>query len=161
MKAIFLDRDGVIINNSCHYYIYKINDIEFVDGIFKNLQLLKKQGFELFIVSNQGGVAKKEYTKEDVQTVHQFMKNEFQKHNVTFRDIYYCPHHDSVEPCLCRKPSPLMIEKLMAKYEIDPSLSYLIGDSDTDIQAAQSAGIKGIKIEANKNMTPFIHDLLE
>ena len=161
MKAVFLDRDGVIINNANHYYIYRKKDVQFVDGIFENLQQLKNKGFSFFIVSNQGGIAKKQYSHQDVATVHQFLRQEFNKYGITFLDIYYCPHHDSVEPCLCRKPSSLMIEKLIAKYEIDPENSYLIGDSQTDIQAAQSAGIHSIQINANKNMKPFIHKLLQ
>ena len=161
MKAVFLDRDGVIINNAIHYYIYRKKDVQFVDGIFENLQQLKNKGFSFFIVSNQGGIAKKQYSHQDVATVHQFLQQEFSKYDITFLDIYYCPHHDSIEPCLCRKPSSLMIEKLIAKYKIDPKSSYLIGDSQTDIQAAQSAGIQGIQINANKNMKPFIHKLLQ
>ena len=160
MKAVFLDRDGVIINNANHYYIHKVQDVRFVEGIFENLQLLKECGFEFFIVSNQGGIAKKEYTKKDVTTVHKFVQDEFEKHDIFFRDICFCPHHDSIEKCLCRKPSSLMIEKLLAKYAIDPKQSYLIGDNKTDIQAAESAGVKGIKIDANRNMKPFINELL-
>lgn len=159
MKAIFLDRDGVIINNANHYYIYKVEDVEFVDGIFENLKQLKAKGYEFFVVSNQGGIAKKEYTKEDVQAVHQYIMDEMAKHGVYFRDIYFCPHHDTIEACLCRKPSPLMIEKLIAKYHVDVNQSYLIGDNITDIQAADAAGVRGIKIDANKNMQPFIQGI--
>lgn len=156
MKAIFLDRDGVIINNANHYYIYKVEDVEFVDGIFENLKQLQAKGYDFFVVSNQGGIAKKEYTKEDVQAVHQYIVDEMAKHGIYFRDIYFCPHHDTIEACLCRKPSPLMIEKLIAKYHVNVEQSYLIGDNITDIQAAEAAGVRGIKIEANKNMQPFI-----
>lgn len=160
IKAAFLDRDGVIINNSNHYYIYKTEDVSFVEGIFENLQLITSKGFELFIVSNQGGIAKKEYTKDNVNAVHQFITDEAAKYGVHFRDIYFCPHHDTIAPCLCRKPSSLMIEKLMAKYDVDPEQSLLIGDNITDIQAAESAGIRGIKIDANQNMRPFIQDVI-
>ncbi|HKJ40955.1 MAG TPA: HAD-IIIA family hydrolase [Sunxiuqinia sp.] len=160
MKTIFLDRDGVIINNADHYYICKVEDIEFVDGIFENLKRLKNKGYEFFIVSNQGGIAKKEYTKDDVNKVHQYIQDEFKKHDIEFREIYFCPHHDTIEACLCRKPSPLMIEKLMARYDVNPKQSCLIGDNITDIQAAEAAGIAGIKIDANKNMLPFIQELI-
>lgn len=161
MKAIFLDRDGVIINNANHYYIYKVEDVEFIDGIFENLKQLQAKGYEFFVVSNQGGIAKKEYTKEDVRAVHQFITGEMAKHGIYFRDIYFCPHHDTIEACLCRKPSPLMIEKLIARYHVEVDQSYLIGDNITDIQAADAAGVRGIKVEANKNMQPFIQELIK
>ncbi len=160
MKAIFLDRDGVIVNNSQHYYIYKKEDVEFVDGVFENLISLRNAGYEFFIVTNQGGIAKKQYTMDDVNKVHHYIANELEKSGIIIRDIMVCPHHESVEKCLCRKPSPLMIEKLIALYQIDPKQSFFIGDSDTDIQAAKAAGVKGIKIEGNKNMRTFINEIL-
>ena len=159
-KAIFLDRDGVIINNEKHYYIFKPEDVVLVDGIVENLKLLKANGFELFIVSNQGGIAKKLYGFQQVSNVHRLLIKHFAKHQIAFRDIYYCPHHDSVEKCLCRKPSPLMIEKLAAKHSINLSQSAMIGDRDSDLQTAKAAGVKGIKIEANQNMLPFIQELI-
>ncbi len=160
MKAVFLDRDGVITNNSSLYYIFRKEDVTFVDGIFENLHLLCKLGYELFIVTNQGGIAKKQYTMVEVEAVHQYIKDEFSKFGISFRDIQICPHHDETGKCLCRKPSPLMIEKLIARYGIDKAQSFFIGDSETDMQAAQSAGVTGIKIEANKNMRPFILQIL-
>jgi D,D-heptose 1,7-bisphosphate phosphatase len=160
MKAIFFDRDGVLIDNSKHYYIYRVKDIEFVDGVFENLKLLKSQGFSFFIVTNQGGIAKKQYGHKEVSQVHQYLKDEFEKYDISFKDIYYCPHHHTIEACICRKPSSLMIEKLMAKYEIEPKNALFIGDQDTDMQATQSAGIKGIKITPNQNMNSFIQELL-
>ena len=161
MKAIFLDRDGVIVNNSQHYYIYKKEDVEFVDGIFENLISLKDAGYEFFIITNQGGIAKKLYTMDDVNKVHRHIANELEKSGIKIRDIMVCPHHESVEKCLCRKPSPLMVEKLIALYPIDPRQSFLIGDSDTDILAAKAAGVEGIKIAGNKNMCPFINEILK
>lgn len=159
-KAIFFDRDGVLIDNSKHYYIYRKEAVEFVDGVFENLRLLKAQGYSFFIVTNQGGVAKKQYGHEEVATVHRYIQEIFLREGIHFDDIYYCPHHDSIEPCLCRKPNSLMLEKLIAKHGIDPTQSYLIGDRQSDIQAAQSAGVKGIRITANSNMKSFIQKLL-
>lgn len=159
-KSIFLDRDGVLINNSKHYYIYQIKDIEFVDGVFENLSHLKKKGFEFFIVSNQGSIAKKEYAHDEVNIVHEYLQKELKKHGVTFKAICYCPHHGSIESCLCRKPSSLMLEKLIAQYDINPNQSYFIGDQESDMLAAQNAGIKSLKIDVNKNMKPFIQQLL-
>ncbi|MGQ8335867.1 D-glycero-alpha-D-manno-heptose-1,7-bisphosphate 7-phosphatase [Sunxiuqinia sp. A32] len=159
MKAVFLDRDGVIIDNSSHYYIFRTEDVKFVDGIFDNLKLLSEKGFDFFVVSNQGGISKQEYTKKDVEKVHYFIEKELEKRGLTIKEWAFCPHHDSIEKCFCRKPSPLMIEKLLAKYQIDSDKSYLIGDSPRDIDAAEQAGIKGILIPANQNMFSHIKEL--
>ena len=161
MKAIFLDRDGVIVKNSQHYYIYKKEDVEFVDGIFENLILLKNAGYKFFIVTNQGGIAKKQYSMDDVNNVHRHIADELEKYHIKIRDIMVCPHHESVGKCMCRKPSPLMIEKLIAQYKIDPKQSFFIGDSNTDILAANAAGVEGIKIPSNKTMHPFIKEILK
>lgn len=159
-KAIFLDRDGVLIDNQQHYYIWKSDQMKFVDGVFKNLQLLQENGFHLFIVSNQGGISRGLYSKEDILKLHVEMIQTFRNNNIAITDILFCPHHGDNEKCLCRKPEPLMIEKLIAKYGINPSESVMIGDSESDMQAAAGAGIRGIKIRANQNMLPYILELM-
>lgn len=160
-KAIFLDRDGVLLNNRDHYYIWKPDQMTFVEGVFGNLRLLANRGFHLFVVSNQGGISKGIYTREDTEKLHAEMLRKFRSEGITIAEVVYCPHHPEVEKCLCRKPSPVMISKLMAKYQIDPKQSYMIGDSETDMEAARLAGIGGIKVEANQNMYPFISFLVE
>lgn len=159
-KAIFLDRDGVLIDNQKHYYIWKSDQMKFVDGVFKNLQLLQDNGFQLFIVSNQGGISRGLYSKEDILKLHVEMIQTFRNNNIAITDILFCPHHSDNEKCLCRKPEPLMIEKLIAKYGITRSESVMIGDSDPDMQAAAGAGIRGVKIMANQNMLPYILELI-
>jgi D-glycero-D-manno-heptose 1,7-bisphosphate phosphatase len=159
-KAVFLDRDGVVINNSEHYYIWKSDQMEFVEGIFDNLRLLQQNGYELFIVSNQGGISRSLYTKEDILKLHQQMISILSNHQIRIRDIAFCPHHPDHEKCMCRKPSSLMIDKLIARYDLSKTKSVMIGDSESDMIAAQLAGIKGIKVTANENMFPQISALL-
>ncbi|HCY40985.1 MAG TPA: HAD family hydrolase [Prolixibacteraceae bacterium] len=160
-KAIFLDRDGVLINNLNHYYIWNSDQLEFVEGVFENLQLLQKKGFQLFIVSNQGGISRGLYTKDDVLKLHDEVIATFRKNHIVISEILFCPHHSDKEKCLCRKPEPLMIEKLIAKHNLNPHQSAMIGDSESDMEAAARAGIQGIKILPNKNMIPFITSLLQ
>jgi D-glycero-D-manno-heptose 1,7-bisphosphate phosphatase len=158
--AIIFDRDGVLIENSQHYYVWNQAQLQFVEGIFDNMQKLAAKGYQLFIVSNQGGISKGLYKKEDTEKLHQLILENFRAQGIEISDILYCPHHPSVENCLCRKPNALMIEKLMAKYQLDPTQTFLIGDSTSDMDAAQNAGIRGIKIEANSNMAKQILQLL-
>lgn len=159
IKAVFLDRDGVVINNANHYYIFRIEDIELVDGIAENLKRIQDKGYTLFMVTNQGGVSKGKYTMGDVEKVHRKMNEILAGAGVFIKEIAVCPHHDSVEKCMCRKPQPLMLEKLIAKYRIDAVHSYFIGDSVNDMIAAEKAGIKGIRIIANQSMKTFINEL--
>jgi D-glycero-D-manno-heptose 1,7-bisphosphate phosphatase len=160
-KAVFLDRDGVLINNEHHYYIWKINQVEFVDGIFENLGRLVKQGFQLFIVSNQGGISKGQYSKDDILELHEYLLENFRKNDIEIADIAFCPHHPENEKCLCRKPEPLLIDRLLARYKIDKNESYFVGDRQSDLEAAHKAGIRGIKVDANQNIFPFISFLIK
>lgn len=155
-KAIFLDRDGVLVNNSKNYYIWKTDQLVLIDGVVENLKMISNKGFQLFIVSNQGGVSRGLYSKDDIEKLHAELIETFSKNQIEISEIAFCPHHPEIEKCLCRKPNSLMIEKLIAKYKLSRSNSYLIGDSKSDMDAAQKAGIQGIQISPNQNMFPYI-----
>ena len=88
------------------------------------------------------------------------MQEEFQKHQLELLDIYYCPHHNDVEKCICRKPDSLLLEKAIAKYNIDISKSYFIGDSDRDIEAAHKVGVKGIKANKNSDLNVYLNQII-
>jgi len=156
MKAIFLDRDGVLIDNSGHYYIWKSDQLKLIDGVIENLRIFSQKGFQLFIVSNQGGISRGLYSKNDILKLHAELIQTFKTNYIEIAEIAFCPHHPEVEKCLCRKPSSLMIDKLMAKYRINKEGSYLIGDSQSDMDAARQAGIQGIQIIPNQNMFPYL-----
>lgn len=155
-KAIFLDRDGVLVDNSQHYYIWKTDQLTLVDSAIENLKILSQKGFQLFIVSNQSGISRGLYSKDDVLNLHAELIQTFRNNNIEIAEIAFCPHHPEIEKCLCRKPDSLMLEKLVAKYKISKSASYLIGDSQSDMDAAEKAGIQGIQIIPNRNMFPYL-----
>ena len=160
-KAIILDRDGVITDNSQHYYVWNQDQLHFVDGIFSNLKLLSQNGFQLFIVSNQGGISKGLYSREDSLKIHQEITTAFANEQIRITDILFCPHHPEIEKCLCRKPESLMIDRLISRYQLNKEKCYFIGDSDSDLEAAAKAGISGIKIPANQNMYSSISFLIQ
>jgi len=140
MRAAFLDRDGVI--NIDHGYVSKIKDFEFKDGIFELLNLLQKLGFKLFVVTNQSGIARDYYSKEDFLILTDYMLNELKKQGIKIEEVAYCPHHpDITGECKCRKPNPGMILNLAKKYCIDLQNSILIGDKQSDIQAGKNADV--------------------
>ncbi len=151
-KAVFIDRDGVINNNQDHYYIHRIVDFSFNQDVVSSLRLLHENDFTLIIISNQSGISKGIYQKEDTDKVHQYMVGEFLRYSVSIDEIYYCPHHPDVERCFCRKPNSLMIEKAISRFNIDLNHSFLIGDSDRDIIAGKKAGIKCFKIDRNESI---------
>lgn len=151
-KAIFLDRDGVLLNDTGQYYIYKTDDIIINTGVIDTLKRFTDMGFLLIVISNQGGIAKQIYTKKDVEKIHSELKKQFEIEGIDIKEYYYCPHHSDVEKCLCRKPEPLLIEKALARFNIDPDKSFMIGDNMRDIDAGKKVGLSCIKIEPNQNL---------
>lgn len=150
-KVIFLDRDGVIIQEKGDYN-YLPEHLEIVPGIEDFLLIQQSKGFEFITITNQGGIARGYYTHEHVRHMHALIHKHLSHAGVQFLDWFYCPHHDKVGYCLCRKPGSLMLEKAMARYGIDKSNAWFIGDKDSDVTAAENAGIQPIKIESNQNL---------
>jgi len=153
-KAVFLDRDGVI-NDGTQYYTFRPQDFKLNPGVANGLKMLQKAGFLLIVVTNQGGVAKGIYTEKDVEDTHAYMQSLLSNAGISIDAIFYCPHHSDITECNCRKPKPGMILEAIKQFCISPKLSFLIGDSNRDIEAAKAAGVAGIKIEKNENIVPY------
>lgn len=151
-KAIFLDRDGTINSNHGHYYIWRKEDLLFNPGVFETLTELKSRGYLLIVITNQGGISKGEYGREDVESFHTHLRVALEEQGVILDEIYYCPHHSNLEKCLCRKPLPLMIEKAMARFDIEPARSWMVGDAPRDIEAGKAAGLQTILIKSNSDL---------
>jgi D-glycero-D-manno-heptose 1,7-bisphosphate phosphatase len=151
-KAVFLDRDGVV-NRDRGDYTYSTDDFEFLPGVAESIAAFKKMGYLVIVITNQGGISKGVYTHDDVNDVHDTMCRALSEQGVRIDDVFYCPHHDINERCLCRKPGSLMIEKAIALYDIIPADSYMIGDRPRDIQAAERAGVQGILVEQNSDLS--------
>ena len=145
-KALFLDRDGII--NVDHGYVHKPENFEFVEGIFELCQRAIEKGYQIFVITNQAGIARGYYDVATFETLSKWMVNEFAKHKVTISKVYFCPHHptkgvnDFVMSCKCRKPEPGMINQAKEEYAITLMESIFIGDKISDMQAAYNAGIK-------------------
>ncbi len=141
-KAIFLDRDGVL-NKERGDYVWLLEDFKIVHGIIDVLQLLKSKGFLLIVVTNQAGIAKGRYTRDQMHECHDY----FQKESGDLIDhFYYAPNHPDYSASLTRKPDSLMWEKAIAKFDIDPHQSWMIGDKERDLVPAKKFGIKTIRI---------------
>ncbi len=174
-KAAFLDRDGVICKEKHH--LYKPKDFEFIEGVPEAIEELRQQGYLIFVITNQAGVAKGLYTENDVNILHSFMLKKLK--NITHIDgIYYCPYHENgtvneyIKFSPDRKPGDGMIQKAvedMRKKGIDIDLknSLLVGDKLSDIMAGKKAGIgtnilvrSGHTIDENSTLPDIILDSL-
>lgn len=126
-KALFLDRDGII--NVDKTYIYRWEDIEWVDGIFDLIRFGNENGFLVIVLTNQSGVAQGMYREEDIQVLHKKMSDYFASTGLRIDDWFYCTEYNSER----RKPRPGMMIEAQEKYSIDLSKSFMIGDKLTDI----------------------------
>ncbi|RXJ85271.1 D-glycero-beta-D-manno-heptose 1,7-bisphosphate 7-phosphatase [Arcobacter sp. CECT 8985] len=159
-KAFFLDRDGVI--NVDKSYVYKVEDFEFIDGVFDTLKYIQDKGYKLFIITNQSGIGRGYYTIENFLELTSWMKAEFEKNKIKIEEVQYCPHAPE-ENCNCRKPKTGMIDNILKNYEIDLENSWLVGDKDSDIKCANNANIKnsvqvksGQKFDENKSDAKYV-----
>ncbi len=137
-KTIFLDRDGVI--NKEVGYLYKIEDFAFIQGVFKACKYFQDLGYKLIIITNQSGIARGYYSEEDFHTMTKWMIEQFNAQNIDILDVFFCPHGPD-STCQCRKPRPGMLLEAQDKYNIDIKNSWMIGDKEADVGAANAAGI--------------------
>jgi D-glycero-D-manno-heptose 1,7-bisphosphate phosphatase len=148
-KAIFLDRDG-IINEEIGDYVKRFEDFKLLPHLAETLKNYQSQGFLIIVITNQGGLAKGLYNITELNKMHQYFLTEMEKEGVSIAEIYFCPHHpDFNGNCLCRKPGSLLVEKAMARFNIDPKQSYFIGDRPRDAEAGEKVGVKGILVASN------------
>lgn len=158
-KVIFLDRDG-ILNIERGEYTFKEEDVRLVPDLMEALALFSSNGYEFIIISNQGGIAKGIYSKLDVVNVENILRSSLVEKGIKILDSYYCPHHNAIENCLCRKPKSLMLEKAVARHKVTKENSYFIGDSERDKIAGESIGIKSYQVEANSSILELSKKLI-
>jgi D-glycero-D-manno-heptose 1,7-bisphosphate phosphatase len=141
-KCVFLDRDGVL-NEEIGRYVWEVCDFVIRPGIIELLKDLKKKGFLLIVITNQGGIARGTYSHEHVKSCH----SHFQKECGNLIDaFYYSPYQKDISASLSSKPGSLMFEKAIAKFDIDPRTSWMIGDKARDIIPTKKLGIRTIRL---------------
>ena len=160
LKTIFLDRDGVI--NKELNYLHKIENFEFIKGIFEACNHFQSLDYKIIIITNQSGIARGYYDESDFDIITSWMLAKFKKNNVNILDVFHCPHSPN-ENCSCRKPKPGMFLQAKKKHNIDMQNSWMIGDKETDIIAAKNAGISntilvksGHGINADNSIAKYI-----
>lgn len=158
-KAIFLDRDGVLIQERGDY-TWLLEDVKINDTVEEALLKFSGEGYMLIVISNQSGISKGLYTKEQADYLHLHLERFFVAKGINIAEFYYCPHHPSVSNCICRKPDSLLLEKAIARFRIKASDSWFIGDADRDIEAGIKAGVKTFKLEVNGNLSIAADNIL-
>lgn len=143
-KAAFFDRDGTIIEDV--HYLSNLKDISVMSGVVDLCKKLQDEGYWLFVVTNQSGVARGFFDSSFVEKTHDCLKGLFKKEGVDFKKFYYCPHGPD-DMCDCRKPKPGMIYQAAKEFNLELKDSLMFGDKDLDFQAGISAGCKSFYID--------------
>ncbi|HCX34359.1 MAG TPA: D,D-heptose 1,7-bisphosphate phosphatase, partial [Rhodocyclaceae bacterium] len=158
-RALFLDRDGVI--NLEKNYVHRIEDFEFVDGIFELCGCARDLGLRLVVVTNQAGIARGYYPVSDYERLTAWMLERFAERGIAIDRVYYCPFHPTAgigewrRESFDRKPNPGMILRARDDLGLDLPGSVLVGDKDSDIAAGRSAGVgRNVKLAAAGNAAP-------
>jgi len=165
IKTIFLDRDGVV--NKEVRYLYRLSDFEFIDGIFDACLYFQKLEYKIVIITNQSGIARGYYNENDYRKLTEWMLGQFNDNGINILDTFYCPH-DPASLCECRKPKPGMFIEAKDKYNISMKDSWMIGDSESDIKAANAAGISktilvrsGHRVDESNSNSTFTIDSIK
>jgi D-glycero-D-manno-heptose 1,7-bisphosphate phosphatase len=161
--AVFFDRDGVL--NEDHGYVFDPGKIRWVEGAQEAVKAVNDAGYLAFVVTNQSGIARGFYEERHVRSLHEWMLRELTIVGARIDAFEFCPHHpDGVIErfrilCNCRKPQPGMIRALLERYSVDIDASFMIGDKQSDLAAAQAVGI-GAYLFDGSNLHTFIAPLL-
>lgn len=158
MRAIFLDRDG-IVNKEIGNYILRFEEFEILPNLIPFMKEAKKQGYIFIIITNQAGIAKGLYGPELVDRCHDFLAEKLAEHQLNFEEMYYCPHFPEYGECLCRKPKSLLVEKGLARFKLNPKNCIMIGDKQRDVDAAMGAGIRGFLLPPNPSLEEMLNCL--
>jgi D-glycero-D-manno-heptose 1,7-bisphosphate phosphatase len=153
-KALFLDRDGVIIDYIP--YLSKPEQVRIPKGAGQALKQWQDAGYLLILLTNQSGVGRGYFTLDDLEAVHTRISQEYQKFEVNFCDILICPHHPS-QACPCRKPSPYLLLEAAKKYRLAISQSFFIGDAPSDLECAIKAGCQPVLLLTGRGRTTVQH----
>ena len=158
IKTVFVDRDGVI-NQERSDYVKSISELEIYPNVAKNIKLLKDAGFLVIVITNQSAVNRGIITHEIVSQIHDSIQDHLKKYGTFLDGFYYCPHTPN-ENCNCRKPKSGLLQQAILELNIDLNSSWMIGDSDSDIEAADSIGCKAIKISDNFSLDNAVQKIL-
>ena len=170
-KAVFLDRDGTIIQD--RHYLRDVNEVAFEDRVVPALHMLVAAGFKLIIVTNQSGIGRGIISVSEYEAVEAHLTQRLLANEVPLAATYYCPNHpkegqgEYKQECGFRKPKPGMIFQGLEQFQLDPAQCYMVGDKLIDIAAGQGAKLKknilvrtGYGAEQSKKNSEIVPDAI-
>ena len=161
--AVIFDRDGVL--NRDVEYAFRPDQIVWTEDAAAAVRAVNQAGLYAFVATNQSGIGRGYYTEADMHALHEWMARELGRDDARLDAIVYSPWHPQAEveayrrDSDWRKPGPGMILDLLSRFPVDSTRTVMIGDKDTDVQAAQAAGIEGLKFEGG-SLLQFIQPIL-
>jgi len=144
-RAVFLDRDGVLVRDEG--YVHRVEDLFLLPGAVDGLRRFQQAGYILVVVTNQSGIARGLFSEQDYERFTTALQRELAAVDVKLDAVLHCPHLPSAEvrayalDCDCRKPRPGMLLRAIREFAVDPSLSLMVGDRESDVQAGRAAGV--------------------
>lgn len=161
-RAVLLDRDGVIneVLTERVKFVNEPNQFYFLPGVEEAIKSLNEYFDYVFVVTNQGGIGLGYMKERQLNKVHDYMVAELEKKGATIHEVAYCPHKPKAG-CECRKPNSKMILDLGEKYKINFEKSYMVGDTDTDIQAGKKAGTRTVFIGESDPLADAVYPNLK
>ena len=149
-KGVFLDRDGTLIRH-CEY-LADISDLELLEETWEAVRLLNRKRIPAVVITNQSAIARGLLSESDLLAIHEEMQARLRHHGAFLDAFYYCPHHPTEgelpyrRTCTCRKPHPGLILRAAEELGLSPQLSFMVGDSQSDVEAGRRAGCRTVLI---------------
>lgn len=153
-STAILDRDGVV-NYDSEAFIKSPSEWQPIPGSLEAIARLKHAGLRVVVASNQSGLGRGLFDYDDLFAIHDKMTRQLSELGVALDGIFFCPH-TAEDACACRKPHPGLIDDILRRWSLKPEDCVMIGDSDSDIEAAQAAGVAGFGVRTGKPIDP--HD---
>jgi D-glycero-D-manno-heptose 1,7-bisphosphate phosphatase len=155
--AVFLDRDGVIIDDV--NYLAFPDQVRILPGSAEAIAALNRAGWPVVVVTNQAGVARGYFSQQAVVRVHRYLAEQLAPFGAAIDAFYFCPHHPEAEieayrlACRCRKPRPGMLVRAAAELHLDLTQSWMIGDRESDLEAGAAVGARTILVRTGYGST--------
>lgn len=144
-RFLVLDRDGIL--NEDKHHVFKPEDITIPEGIVPLLKVFQQQGYRFVVVTNQSGLARQYFSVAELTLFNTELAKQYATQGIILEKFYHCPHLEAITgKCLCRKPNGLLVEKAIAKFDMNVPESFMIGDNPRDVTAGKSAGLNTILI---------------
>jgi histidinol-phosphate phosphatase family protein len=159
-RAAFLDRDGVLNRRAPeHDYVKSPAEFAWLPGAREGVRRLNREGWLVLVVTNQRGVARGLMTAQDVEAIHERAERDLEEIGAHVDAFYYCPHGDE-DACVCRKPQPGLILRAAQDWNVDLAVSFLVGDDERDVLAAERAGVRAYRMPTDGDLAQTLARIL-